>query len=242
MKLLVVDGLAETRKLYGERIKGLVPNVEVLESTSAEDALFVLLESHVDLIICSEVLSFRSAFDLVALLNHLKIKIPTIVMANDANNAIEAIRSNVFDFLVQPVDDQQLATSVQNALIHLGKHIERNEEEQHPAPEKIRLSTNSGYQVLDLEHVAYFKADGSYTTIFLKDGKTVYSSYYLGKIEKLVSDYYFLRVNRAVIINIKLIKLIDKRNERCLIEYDGKVKEFKLTRQQLKKFEENQLL
>lgn len=241
MKLLVVDGLAETRKYYSDRVIKLVSNVEVLESTSAEDALFVLLESHVDLIICSEVLSFRSAFDLVGLLNHLKIKIPVIVIANDANNAIEAIRSNVFDFLVQPVDDQQLAESIQNALIFLGKHIERKGEEL-PAPEKIRLSTNSGYQVLDLEEVAYFKADGSYTTIFLKDGKTVYSSYYLGKIEKLVSDYYFLRVNRAVIINIKLIKLIDKRNERCFIEYDGKEKEFKLTRQQLKKFEENQLL
>ncbi len=83
---------------------------------------------------------------------------------------------------------------------------------------KIRISNIDGYFYEDTENVIYITADGSYSIFFLNDGRRIVASYSLGKIQLVLKDYHFIRINRSVIINILMISYIDKNTLSCYLK------------------------
>lgn len=241
MRFLIIDGLNETRLHYIRQVLQVDKNADIIESISAEDAFFTLFDKDIDLIIASEILSFRNAFELSRLMHKVDIKVPVIVIANDSFNAVEAIRSDVFEFLVNPMPDRKIKEAIQRAIVSIEQRL-LVKKRSFKANIMIRISTTKGYKLVDLDQLAYCLADGSYTNICFIDGSLNFSSYYLGKIEKILNNYHFARISRSVIINLKLIKTIDKQKEICQLEINGQIKEFKFTKSNIKKLEAENIL
>lgn len=241
VRFLIVDGLDDTRMQYIQLVLQVDKHADIVECISAEDAFFTLFDKDIDVIITSEILSFRNAFELSRMLHKANIKVPVIVIANDGSNAVEAIRSNVFDFLVNPLPDRKFKEAIQKAIDSIEYRLS-NKKRSFKANTMIRISTTKGYKLVDLDELAYCRADGSYTNICFTDGSFNFSSYYLGKIENILNDYHFARINRSVVINLKLIKLIDKQKEICQLDIDGQLKEFKITKSHIKKLEAENIL
>lgn len=240
MKFLVVDGLRSTRLFFKEQILSITPNAEVYPCVNAEDAVFNLIDVDPDIIISSEILSFRSGFDIVRLLNKLKRKLPVIIVANDSTNALEAIRSNVFDFLLNPVEKEILRDSIARAVDYIDDQLllkYGNKKNEVVSP-KIRLSTTSGYKLIDLDKIAYFKSDGAYTIIHYANGESDVSSYFLGRIEKIMVDYHFMRISRSVIINLKNIHSVDRSKRVCMLETSKGLQSLSISSTHLKRLEE----
>ena len=241
MKFLVVDGLRDTRLFYKEQIDSICDNAEVFQCMSAEDAIFNVIDKEPDIIVTSEILSFRNSFELVRVLNKMGSKIPVIVIASDDTNALQAIRNNVFDYLMMPVEKEVLKSSVAKAIDYIDKQLllkygDKNKNSSQP---KIRLSiTTSGYKLVDSEKIAYFTSNGSYTEIHYTNGETDMSSHFLGKIEKMMEDYLFMRISRSVIINLNKLRKIDRQQKICELEYMNEVRTFSITSSNIKKLEE----
>lgn len=241
MKFLVIDGLNENRIRYIDQIKLVDKNAEIVEGISAEDAFFILFEKDIDIILSSEILSFRNAYELSRVLHSSNIKVPMIVIANDSSNAVDAIRSNVFEYLVNPLPERKIRVAIKNAIDHIAIKLSEKKR-SFKANTMIRISTTKGYKLVDLDELAFCIADGSYSNIYFTDGSSNLSSYFLGKIEKILNQYHFARINRSAIVNLKLIKLIDKQKEICQLSVNGQIKEFKITRSNLKKLELENIL
>jgi len=237
MRLLIIDGIASTRKEYIDLIDKKYLS-DVSEANSAEDAAFHILKRRPDVIITSDVLSFRSGYELARLVNDSDLKIPVIVISNDTDRAILAISNNVFDFMVRPVKALRLNNAIENAFCTIKEMYGNKVKKTDTNDVKVKINTPSGFRLIEIDKLMYCEAEGTYTKLFLSDGEWYYSTYNLGKVENLIKDFFFIRINRSVVINLRKVKVINKKDETCILE-DGLEAKFKITKKKIREMEKN---
>ncbi|MBN1768441.1 MAG: response regulator transcription factor [Prolixibacteraceae bacterium] len=235
MKLLIVDGLSETRNYYLDRIACEYKN-EVYQAVSAEDAAFWMLDIKPDIIITSEILSFRNGFELARLAQKSEMPMPVIVIANDADNAIQAISNGVFDFLLMPVSAKTINYSIEKAVRFIEEKRAEIKENADGERIRIRVKTANGYRLIDIDKLLYCEAEGAYSHLFFSDGSSYYTTYNLGRIEKLIENYRFIRINRSALVSLGNIREINKKEGLCIMN-DEKLTQFKITKNYIRKLE-----
>jgi two-component system LytT family response regulator len=239
MILLVIAEDNESRLLIKNQLKNVSGITTFLESNSAEDALFIILQKEPQLIIASNILPGRSGFELAYLLQKINFKSFLIILSNNPDNAIDAIKASVFDYLIYPFSGERLVKAVQKAMVEIENPKHAGMIQQKEDKMKVRLSVSNGFKLVDLNELSHCKADGSYTELFFTSGKVEYSSYYLGKLEEILSEYQFVRINRSVLINMRMLKDIDEKKKICRIDTGTDILEFNITKLCLKNLEEN---
>ncbi|MDA3881014.1 MAG: LytTR family DNA-binding domain-containing protein [Prolixibacteraceae bacterium] len=241
MKLLIVDGIPETRNYYLENIAGEY-KTDVFHAVSAEDAAFQILDIKPDIVVISEILSFRSGFELARIIQKNEMNIPVILIANDADNAIQAIGNNIFDFLLMPLSSKMMNLSIKKAIqfireIHTSEELVKSPKED----VKVRMKTIKGYRLIDMQHMLYCEAEGAYTNLFFNDGTSYYTTYNLGRIEGLIKTYNFIRINRSVLVNLSRVREVNKKDGKCIID-DEKSTSFKMSKKYIRKLETESIL
>lgn len=131
--------------------------------------------------------------------------------------AVEAFRLSVIDYLLKPLEGEDVVRAVQK----IKKDIPKNENqvtEQLRQLEKLLLqnsvSTESriGIGMMDkiifvnIPDILYCEATGSYTNVYLHDGKKMMASKLLGEFESQLSNYRFYRIHHSYLINLNRIK------------------------------------
>jgi len=154
-----------------------------------------------------------------------------VIIANDASNAIQAIKLNVFDYLLMPLTIDKMKEVIQKAINYIDQYLHLQPIKYYDDNLRIRLSTFTGYKLIKLDELAFCVADGSYTQFGYSNGKTDLSSYYLGKIESILSEYQFVRISRYTIVNLKKVNRIDRTKKLCFIEMDNGLKGFKISKE-----------
>lgn len=77
--------------------------------------------------------------------------------------------------------------------------------------EKIILSTQDYYHLIDEKSVIFCQSDNSYTTFYLTSGEKITVSVSLKSVEQQLNKAVFVRSHQSYIINIFHIKTIDKK-------------------------------
>lgn len=131
--------------------------------------------------------------------------------------ALKAIRFSALDYLLKPIDPDDLIEAVskaENAIF--GVHMQEQLEtlvyniSNFNGDKKIVLPVSNGFEFLKLSDVYYCKADNNYTIFYLANKTKVIVSKTLGEYEDLLSDYHFFRIHQSHIINLKYLKSYNK--------------------------------
>lgn len=242
MKFLIVDGLRTTRLFYKELVESIYENAEIFQCMSAEDAIFNVIDLDPDIIISSEILPFRNGFEMARILNKMNNKTPIILIAEDDTNAIQAIKQNVFDYIVMPISSNKIKVSIANAVGHINKFIHLKMSDRFSENIKLRINTIHGFKLINLEEIAYCIAEGVYTQVFFLNGDCEVSNHNLGKIEDSLLGSKFVRISRSVIINLDVIFQIDKTNGVCILELQNGMQEIKISKDNIRKLELNGMI
>jgi two-component system LytT family response regulator len=119
------------------------------------------------------------------------------------NYAIKAIKANALDYLLKPVDIDELKNAIAKATLRQRNNL--------PAPNtgllaqrehRIPIHLNDGIIYLPVKNIVHLKAEGSYTHIYIMDKKPVMVSKNLKEFENILSGLGFCRVHNSHIINI----------------------------------------
>ncbi len=220
MKLLIVANNHNISSIYRKLIKNIVQFSLIFESKSAEDAIFTVLNEQVNLVVTEAKLNGHSGFELARSIFCSKIPCLVIVIADNEQCAVEAIRAHVFELIIKPFRPEKLTETVRSALLKISA-VEVNREIQKKNTVKIRINTTSGFNIFDINKLIYCIADGAYTKIFLTDQTEITSCFNIGKIEEILSYHNFSRINRSVIINTKFLQKIERYQYKCWLS-DGK--------------------
>jgi two-component system LytT family response regulator len=74
---------------------------------------------------------------------------------------------------------------------------------------KFRIWINSGKTGIDPDTVCYCCAEGCYTRVFFKSGKSYLLSRTLKCVEKQLPEEYFFRCHRSFLVNMAEITSVD---------------------------------
>ena len=203
------------------------PEVKVLDICySAETAMQSIKEHQPQILFLDIEMPFMNGFELLEKLGNINFQL--IFTTSYDQYAIKAIRFSALDYLLKPVDREELQRSVQKA-------AQRN---KHPLPQqldmllqklrhptipvnKIAIPTMEGFQLLPAESIISCESEGNYTYIFLKDKRKIIASRNLKEIEELLEDYPFIRIHHSHIVNINEVEKYIKGEGGHLIMSDG---------------------
>lgn len=125
--------------------------------------------------------------------------------------AIQAFRENALDYLLKPIDIDNLQRAVAKAdvqinLKHRNTHIEQYmQKQQVPPAGKISIPVLDGYLFINYEDIVRCEASGSYSHFFMSDGKKLLVSMRLKECEDLLPRELFFRIHHSHIINLRFI-------------------------------------
>jgi len=149
--------------------------------------------------------------------------------------AIPAIKAAAFDFLLKPVTQEELSIAINRYLTEYRQREKVNVEEKlnkllsYLDPNnKIRFSTRQGFVQINPEDIIFCQADWNYTEIWLGKEKKEVVTMNLGKVEPMLSQEQFVRINRSVIINRNLLDKYNRKTRLITLSKNGDQFEFKV--------------
>jgi two-component system LytT family response regulator len=142
--------------------------------------------------------------------------------------AIKAIQFSALDYLLKPIEREELQKAVQKAVQRLHHPLPQQieillQKLHHPtiALNKVAIPTMEGLQMIFIESVISCAADSNYTTLFLKNKQKITASRTLKEIEAMLEDYSFARVHHASLVNLNEVEKYVKGEGGYLIMSDG---------------------
>lgn len=211
MKAVIVDDEPASGQALALLLRDFVNEVELAGSAgNTQDALELIRRVKPDLIFLDVELDGDSGFDL---LEQLPDDGPEVVFTTGYEQyATRAFRTSATDFLMKPVEVDQLRDAVRKVAEKLrvaaaeqryGVRI-RNWHGQ--GNEQIALSSSEGFVFIKLSDLIYCKGDGAYTYFFLRNDEKITVSKNIGEFEPLLAPRGFFRVHKSYLINLSEMK------------------------------------
>lgn len=142
--------------------------------------------------------------------------------------AIKAIRFSALDYLLKPIDREELQlaiTKVTKRLHHpLPQQLEilmQKFQHQVNKVNRIALPTMEGLQLIPLDSIISCASSSNYTILFMKENQKLIVSRTLKDIEEMLEDYNFLRVHHSYLVNINEIRKYIRGEGGSVVMSDG---------------------
>ena len=192
---------------------------------SVREAREVLSDGEVDLLLLDIELGDGTAFDLLEQLedDHCDVIFTT---AYD-HYAIKAIQFSAFDYLLKPIDPDELRSTLERYLEKRNRNGDSGEKINHlihnlrSEKKKLAIPDMEGFVFIDVDDIIRCQSDGSYTRFYLTNGEKILASKSLGEYESMLGGDTFYRVHRSSLINLSHIKKYIKGEGGYVIMSDG---------------------
>lgn len=167
------------------------------------------------------------------LYRYLKVVPKIVVTAKNSNLAYEAIKFNVFDFLLFPIIDTELRKTVLKFEKHIEAESQNNENFAAGAPIFIDNDASSkvskeqplticiksygDYRFINANEILYFQADNNSTDIHLNNGEMITAFKTLKHFENVLPSIFY-RIHNSYILNINHVSRIHTGNAVCFVK------------------------
>lgn len=213
IRSIVIDDEEDARETLKLALKKYCPNVELLAfCETPEKGLETISNTQPDLVFLDVQMPGMSGFDLLQQLKDINFAV-IFVTAYD-RYAIKAIKFSALDYLLKPVDPDDLVSSIRKfeETQHTKEHTYRyqsvlsNVKNQQSNIDKLAIPTAEGIIFMETTNIIYCQADGNYTLLYLTGGRTTLVSKPLKDFESMLVDSGFSRIHHASLINMKHIQ------------------------------------
>jgi len=204
------------------------PSVKVIASAnSAQEGLVAILKHRPQLVFLDVVMPGMSGFELLELVPEINFHL--VITTSFDQYAIQAIRSSAIDFLLKPVKASELKEAIERSRAKPAPTsksqvalLEENLKSASQPIKKIALTIADGVQLVNLDDILYFESDGNYTTVFLKDDKSIVVSKAIGKFEEMIDRKDFFRIHNSYLININHVNKFIRSDGGYVVLENGK--------------------
>lgn len=179
---------------------------------SIADARVLLNATKPDLLLLDIQLMDGTAFELLRDIEQVNFKVIFITAYN--NFAIKAIKLGALDYIVKPVDEDELNEALdrfrtlQLTSADTRKQLHIADEHWQNAGKltnKIVLRSQSYLQIIPYEDIIYCQSDAGYTTFFLVNDKKAIASRPIKDYEEILPPSMFMRTHQSYLVNVNAI-------------------------------------
>lgn len=203
IKAVLVDDEKHSLGVLQILLESHCPEVEInAVFEDSIEALSYLSDNTPDIVFIDIEMPRLNGFELLEKLGQIKFK-PVIISAYD-QFGIKAVKHNIFDYLVKPIDPIELKKTISRYLIEINS--ENNNEKVSKFDDRILLPIGSEFEFVKIDNIIRCESDSNYTHIMLDEGKSLLISKTLKTIEEALPSNQFLRVHNKHLINVDFVK------------------------------------
>lgn len=218
MKYAIIENEEYLRENLRMTISSLYPDSEcVFTAETVEDSIqFFSRDNDVELIFMDIELDDGTCFDIF---DAVEIELPVIFTTSYSEYAIKAFKVNSIDYLLKPIDDEDLKRAIEKfekrgRQDRVDPEIYRNlNPEAMPRSPRKRLlvSTSNGYSYISTADIAWIEAEDKYVSIVTTDGNiTLTDIKSLCDVATVLDPDNFFQVSRGVVASIGSVKKVSK--------------------------------
>jgi two-component system LytT family response regulator len=181
------------------------PEVKITgKAGNALEAVKIIINDPPDVVFLDVHMPGYSGFDVLESIRDTSALV--IFTTAHRNYAINALREGAFDYLLKPVDTEELKTCVKRVKEKLKEDTSRPAV---PPANMIELSVKDGIIFIKPAELIRLEAAGSYTAFFLENNIRHLASKSMKEFESLLDSTVFFRCHNSHIINLrKVVKFI----------------------------------
>ena len=209
---IVVDDEPYSCETLVTLLERYCPDVKVLDICySAKTALNSIKDQKPQLLFLDIEMPHMNGFELLE--NLPEIDFELIFTTSYDQYAIKAIRFSALDYLLKPIDQDDLRKAVKKA-VQSNNHVSPQQIKvllqklSNPtiAINRIAIPTMEGLLMIFVESIISCKADRNYTIIMLKNNQKIIASRALKEMEEMLEDYSFIRVHHSYLVNLNEVE------------------------------------
>jgi len=207
---VIVDDEEMAQQTLELLLSEFVPDVSVVGfANNALNGITVIKNEKPDLVFLDVEMSGGSGFEMLDAIDNFNFDV--IFVTAHREFALKAFKYEALDFLLKPVDPDELMNSVNRyrKRVTPEEKIDHRMELVKSLPlmnTKVPLPHKDGVRFLEVEKVIRLEADGSYVTIYSMDERPQVISKPLKYYATLLSEAVFIRVHRSHMVNIKYVE------------------------------------
>lgn len=232
IKAIIIDDEPGNVILLNEMLHIYCPDLEILGS--AENSIegeLLIIDKKPQLVFLDIEMPFGSGFDLLRKLAPVTFEVIFITAFN--NYAIQAFKYSAIDYLLKPVNIEELKNAVKKVKQKLDERninirvatLMENLKTESPSLKKIALPVANGLVFEETANIIRFEAEGSYTNIYIKGKPKELITKSLKEFGDILPTDIFFRVHHSHIINLNCIKKYYKGRGGYIELEDGSIVE-----------------
>lgn len=210
MKIAIIDDEVHCIESLVIHLRALFPEFTVsYKSNRVQEAVSRLPELEIDLLFLDIEMPGLNGFQLLEQVPDRTFDV--IFTTAYSQYAIQAFKAQACNYLLKPIDEQELAEAVaawkadrQKRGSGLPKQIDQVLEhlkKEGSLRSKISVPVSDGFEFIEVDRIMYCKSQSNYTTLFLSDGTEVLVSKTMKEVQKTLDRYFFIRVHQSHLIN-----------------------------------------
>jgi two-component system, LytTR family, response regulator len=201
-------------------LKKYCPEIKILaKENDAPSAINKINEYNPDLLFLDIELLGTNAFEVI---EKLAISCAIIFTTAYEKYALKAIKLEVIDYLLKPIDPTELVKAVEKAKRIINVKPERNIPSQTESVNIITIPTHQGLSFVELDHIVHIEANKNVTILYKTDDSLIISNRNIGSIEKMLQFSAFIKVHKSHIINLKYLDKYNKDDGGEILLKNGK--------------------
>jgi two-component system LytT family response regulator len=228
IRTVLIDDEIDSVRILQRLLETFCPQVLVVGTAEGvETAASLILAVKPDLVFLDIEMTQGNAFDLLNRLQPIDFQV-IFVTAFD-NYAIRAIKYSAVDYLLKPVDIDDLRSAVakvtqwskEKGVIEQMKVLLENVGTLQLTQQKMAIPTFAGLVFVLVREIIRLEAKGSYTSIYLAGNEQILATRNIKDYEELLPELIFYRVHNSHIINIQKIQKYLKGRGGIVVMEDG---------------------
>jgi two-component system LytT family response regulator len=227
LRTVIIDDEAHARETLARLVNVHCPQVKVVgEAGGVAEGLKIIRELHPQLVLLDIKMDDGTGFDLIRICESIDFKV--IFITAYEKYAVQAFHFAAVDFLLKPVNPEELTEAVKHAETLVQEHfatqlqaLEENIRTDLRQKKKIVLKTLENIYLVEIQNITYCESDGCYTNVHTVAGEKIMISRTLREFDDMLSDSGFYRVHKSYLINLSHITRFEKQEGGYIILTKG---------------------
>ncbi len=215
MRVIIIDDEANCIGALEILLQRYVQDVDILATCkSGEEGLRAIARHDPDLLFLDIAMPRMNGFEMLAKVAEPNFQIVFTTAYDEF--AIQAFKVSATDYLLKPIDKDELIAAVEKAQTalqlrsaareqtsyqaHWQRFLENIKQDALPFP-NIAVPTAHGVEMIPAKDIIYVVADGNYSNIIMHHAKPFLVSRTLREVEEMLSAYGFIRVHHSHLVN-----------------------------------------
>jgi len=211
MTAILIDDMPQALKVLQSDLNDLFSDIQIIGTAeSVVSGAKLLQQQQPDLLFLDIMLGDGTGFDLLEILPNLSSKI--IFVTAYEEHAIRAFRFAAIDYLLKPINPEDLRDAVLRARQQITRPVESIDilkatmKSPDTLPTRITLHTQERIAVVNIDDIIRCESDGNNTIFMLASGEKIFVTKTLKQFATLFEQHTFYRTHQSHLINTKHIQ------------------------------------